>query len=160
MKVELLTSHRGANDLDIFLDPSQWMIEGLPMPFSDGRIRRTDTQQKTSRRKLIKSHRLKRQCGRRSPENVIDRRAYFETGGGSGDGSQHDCRILVICLTAPGAIKSMFLCKLSEPRNCVHRQLGARIEFDIDIHEPRYVKTHLSSVTSWQVSFKNRYVFS
>src|SRR5262249_24087442 len=121
MKIELLTSHRSANDLYVFLDSTQWVIKGLPMPFGDGRIRRTDTQQKTSRRKLIKSQRLKRQCRRRSPENVIDRRAYFETGGGSGDGSQHDCRILVICLAAPGAIKSMLLCKLSKPRNCVHR---------------------------------------
>src|SRR5215831_1949042 len=53
----------------------------------------------------------------------------------------------------------MFLRKLSKLRNGVHRQLGAGIEFDIDLHELRYVKTQTSRVTGWQVSFENRYVF-
>src|SRR5262245_7576824 len=150
MKIELLTSHRIANDLYVLLNSAQWVIKGLPMPFGDGRIGRTDTQQKTSRRKLIKSHCLKRQRGRRSPEDVIDRRAYFETSRGSGDGSQHDRRVLVICLATPCAIKSMFLRKLSKLRNGVHRQLGAGIEFDIDLHEPLYVNTNITR--NWPAS--------
>ena len=92
---------------------------------------------------------------------MIDRRPYLKAGRDRGDSRQHDRGVLVICLATLGAIKTVLLSKLSELRNCVHRQLRAGIEFDIDLHESRCVNlAQTSAVTAWQVGFKNRYFFS
>src|SRR5690348_2679919 len=45
VEVEFLTAHRSANDLKVFLGPSQWMVHGEPVPTGDGRVGDADTEE-------------------------------------------------------------------------------------------------------------------
>jgi len=110
------------------------MIERQAVPSGDGWVRHADAQQEPPSGQFLEPDGLERQRGWRAAQNVIDRRADLDARGHCGNCGQHDGRVFIVRLPRPTAPESMGLRHLGQLGDRIHRQLGTRVELDVNLH--------------------------
>ena len=132
--IQLVTPQGAPDDLQVFPNTPQRMVELHPVPVGDGGVGDAEPEQEAPARQLVEAGGVKRHAHGCPAQHMIDGRAQFEPCRHRAHRGQHHRRVLVVGLPSPGTVEAAVLRSPGQRGYGVHGELGARVEFDVEFH--------------------------